>query len=114
MIEIIQYIVLGIIQGFTEPIPVSSSGHVMILNNLLNTNIDIGLLAVLTNFGSLIAIIVLYWDRIKTLFLDFFNYLKNDDPSSKENLGTVFYLLLLLFLRGLWDLLLLNLDFLMF
>lgn len=85
MIEIIQYIVLGIIQGFTEPIPVSSSGHVMILNNLLNTNIDIGLLAVLTNFGSLIAIIVLYRDRIKTLFLDFFNYLKNDDPSSKEN-----------------------------
>ena len=85
MLELLEYIILGIIQGFTEPIPVSSSGHVMILNSILNTNIDIGLLAILTNFGSLIDIILFYRDRIKTLFLDFVSYLKNGNASSKEN-----------------------------
>lgn len=85
MLEILEYIILGIIQGFTEPIPVSSSGHVMILNNLLNTNIDIGLLAILTNFGSLIAIIYLYRDRIKTLFIDFIKHIKQDSKETKEN-----------------------------
>ena len=79
MIEIIEYIILGIIQGFTEPIPVSSSGHVMILNNLLSTNIDIELRAILTNFGSLIAIIYLYRKRIKNLFIDFFSHIKTKD-----------------------------------
>ena len=53
MLELLEYIILGIIQGFTEPIPVSSSGHVMILNSILNTNIDIGLLAILTNFEQI-------------------------------------------------------------
>lgn len=85
MIEIIEYIILGIIQGFTEPIPVSSSGHVMILNSLLNTNIDIELLAILTNFGSLIAIIYFYRDRIKNLFVDFFKHIKTDSKDTKDN-----------------------------
>ena len=76
MLKIIEYIILGIVQGFTEPIPVSSSGHVMIINNLLNTNIDIELLAVLTNFGSLIAIMYLYRKKIIVLFKDFFSCLK--------------------------------------
>ncbi len=85
MIELLEYIILGIIQGFTEPIPVSSSGHVMILNNILNTNIDIGLLAILTNFGSLIAIIYFYRERIKTLFIDFIKHIKKDTKETKEN-----------------------------
>ena len=76
MIKIIEYIILGIVQGFTEPIPVSSSGHVMIINNLLNTGIDIELLAILTNFGSLIAIVYLYREKIIVLFKDFILCLK--------------------------------------
>ena len=30
------YLILGFIQGFTEPIPVSSSGHLVIFNSILN------------------------------------------------------------------------------
>ena len=37
--KLIKYIILGIIQGFTEPLPVSSSGHIFILKYLLNTDI---------------------------------------------------------------------------
>ena len=44
MVALIQYILLGIMQGLTEPIPVSSSGHVLILKTILarfKQNIDI-------------------------------------------------------------------------
>lgn len=73
--KLIQYIILGIVQGFTEPIPVSSSGHIMIVNNLLNTGIDMEILATLTNFGSLIAIAYLYRKRLIILIKDFFSCL---------------------------------------
>ena len=77
MSKIIQFIILGLVQGFTEPIPVSSSGHIMLINNLLKTNIDMEILATLTNFGSLIAIAFLYRERIITLFKDFFSCLNS-------------------------------------
>ena len=93
-LELIKYIVLGIIQGFTEPIPVSSSGHVMIINNLINTNIDIGLLAILTNFGSLIAILILYWNRIKVLFIDFFSHIKSKDKKTENNFKYALYIVI--------------------
>ena len=35
MKELIEYILLGIMQGITEPIPVSSSGHVLILQTII-------------------------------------------------------------------------------
>ena len=34
--KLLMYLILGIIQGFTEPIPVSSSGHLVIFNSILN------------------------------------------------------------------------------
>ena len=62
IIELLKYIFLGFIQGITEPIPVSSSGHLLIAKVLMercfgDIAIDYDLLAIITNFGSLIAII---------------------------------------------------------
>ena len=49
------------IQGFTEPIPVSSSGHLLIFQKLIgSTNIDYQTLSIITNFGSLIAIVIIF------------------------------------------------------
>ena len=36
---LIKYIILGIIQGITEPLPISSSGHLFIFKTLFDTNI---------------------------------------------------------------------------
>ena len=36
--KLIMYMILGLIQGFTETIPVSSSGHLIIFNSLLNVD----------------------------------------------------------------------------
>lgn len=73
IIDLIKYIFLGMIQGFTEPIPVSSSGHLLIFQKLIgNTNIDYQTLSIITNFGSLIAIVIIFWNDIKELFIGFF------------------------------------------
>lgn len=82
MLALIEYILLGILQGITEPIPVSSSGHLLILQTILekfsqNINIDFSILATMTNFGSLIAIVVIYWNDITKLVKSFFTYLFN-------------------------------------
>ena len=90
---IFNYIILGIIQGFTEPLPISSSGHVMIIHNLLKSNIDIELLAIITNFGSFIAICYLYRQKLLKLIKGFFGYFKNE---SKENKQSFRYCILLI------------------
>lgn len=92
MLALIEYIFLGILQGITEPIPVSSSGHLLILQTILekfsqNINIDFSILATMTNFGSLIAIVVIYWNDITKLVKSFFAYLltKNRKKDVKED-----------------------------
>ena len=72
--ELLKYIFLGFIQGMTETIPVSSSGHLMIFKNLMDVNVDFDTIAILTNFGSLVAIIILFWDDIVSLIKNFFKY----------------------------------------
>ena len=55
--EFIKYIILGIIQGITEPLPISSSGHLVLIKNLFNTNMlnDVNF-EIFVNFGSFLAI----------------------------------------------------------
>ena len=54
--EILKYLLLAVVQGLTETIPVSSSGHLMIIKKLISLDVDFNTIAILTNFGSLIAI----------------------------------------------------------
>lgn len=74
------YILLGLIQGFTEPIPISSSGHLVIFQNLFSLNAlnDLNF-EIIVNFGSFIAIVIVFWNDIKTLIVDFFKYLKTKE-----------------------------------
>ena len=92
--ELLKYIFLGFIQGMTETIPVSSSGHLMLFKALLDVNVDFDTIAILTNFGSLIAIIVLFWNDIVSLVKNFFNYLKTKDESSKTEYKYCFMIVL--------------------
>ena len=82
--ELLKYIFLGFIQGMTETIPVSSSGHLMIFKTIMDVNVDFDTIAILTNFGSLIAIIILFWKDIVKIIKNFFKYLKTKDKKSKD------------------------------
>lgn len=87
--ELLELIILGIIQGITEPIPVSSSGHLLIfktiLENLFNgVTIDYATLIQITNIGSLVAITIIYWNEIITLIKSFFSYIFKKETRKKE------------------------------
>lgn len=63
--NLIQSVVMGLIQGLTEFLPVSSSGHLAIFKILFHVNTDTGLLFdVLLHVGTLIAVLVVYYKDI--------------------------------------------------
>lgn len=60
------YIVLGIIQGLTELLPVSSSAHVVVAEKLMGldpSSPQMTLLLVMLHTGTMIAVIVFFWKR---------------------------------------------------
>lgn len=76
VVNYLVYIILGIIQGFTEPLPISSSGHLVLFKNLFNTNMlnDVNF-EIVVNFGSFIAIFLIFWKDILKLLTAFFGYI---------------------------------------
>ncbi len=64
-----QAILLGIIQGLTEFLPVSSSGHLVIVQMLLGLNADMLMFDVFVHVGTLVAVFVAFWSDIKQLIL---------------------------------------------
>ena len=76
--KLIKYILLGLIQGFTEPLPISSSGHVIIFSYFFNIDIGLDFLTFI-NLGSLFAIILYYRKSICSLMTGSFKYLYTKD-----------------------------------
>ena len=63
--SLLQAILMGIIQGATEFLPVSSSGHLAIFKNIFGVKTDTGILFdILLHFGTLVAIFIVYWADI--------------------------------------------------
>ena len=82
--EILKYLLLSVVQGLTETIPVSSSGHLMIIKKLISLDVDFNTIAILTNFGSLIAILIIFWKDIVSLINSFFKYLSTKETKYKS------------------------------
>lgn len=65
----VQAIIMGIIQGLTEFLPVSSSGHLAIFKQILHINTETGLFFdILLHIGTLVAIFVAFYEDVATLF----------------------------------------------
>ncbi len=71
---LIKSIIFGIIQGITEFLPVSSSGHLALFQNILGMENPEELVAfnVLLHLGTLIAVFIMYWRDIVPLIPAFF------------------------------------------
>lgn len=66
---------LGFVQGVAEFLPISSSGHLSLLGNLLGLTQDDILFEVLLHLGTLAAVFVVYWQDIVDMIKDFFGVL---------------------------------------
>lgn len=65
---ILESIVLGIVQGLTEFLPVSSSGHLVLLQNVFGVSEPQLFFDTMLHFGTLIAVVVVLWKNILDLF----------------------------------------------
>ena len=66
-IEILKAILLGIVEGITEWLPVSSTGHMILLDELISLRVSDGfreMLLVVIQLGAILAVPVLFWDRL--------------------------------------------------
>ena len=69
MMGILEIIILGIIQGITEFLPISSSGHLVIAQNMLGVKSPGNSLEVLFHFGTLMSVVYVFFEDIKQIFL---------------------------------------------
>ncbi len=67
VIEIIKVIVFGLIEGITEWLPVSSTGHMILLNEIMPMNVSedfYTMFEVVIQLGAIMAVVVLFWKKI--------------------------------------------------
>lgn len=66
-IELLKVIAIGIIQGITEWLPISSTGHMILAEELLKLNVSdefMEMFRVVIQFGSILAVVVLYFKKL--------------------------------------------------
>lgn len=73
---VIKSIILGIVEGLTEFLPVSSTGHLIIFQNLIGfkgTSKNYAeMYTYVIQLGAILAVVILYWKKIKDTIINFF------------------------------------------
>ncbi len=71
--EIIKAIILGIIEGITEWLPISSTGHMILVDEFINLNMSDEfkeMFFVVIQLGAILAVILLYWSKLFPVAID--------------------------------------------
>jgi undecaprenyl-diphosphatase len=84
-IEFLKYLLIGIVQGITEPLPISSSGHLVIIQTILNIKTVDLFLEITLNFASLIAVMILFKSKIMSLVKGNYHYIIKRDKAYKKD-----------------------------
>lgn len=85
MIEIIKAIIFGIVEGITEWLPVSSTGHMILLNEFLPLNVGedfYSMFEVVIQLGAILAVVIFFWKQIWP-----FGKKDNEAPFSANGVG---------------------------
>lgn len=67
MLEIIKAIIFGIVEGITEWLPISSTGHMIILDEFIKLNCSdefMEMFLVVIQLGAILAVVLLFWNKI--------------------------------------------------
>ncbi|MDD2495733.1 MAG: undecaprenyl-diphosphate phosphatase, partial [Tissierellia bacterium] len=67
MVEFLKAIILGIVQGITEWLPISSTGHMILVDEFIKLNFSdlfVNTFIVVIQFGSILAVVTLYFNKL--------------------------------------------------
>ena len=67
IIEIIKAVLFGIVEGITEWLPISSTGHMILLNEFVTLNVSEDfweMFLVVIQLGAILAVVLLFWNKI--------------------------------------------------
>ena len=67
MIEYLKAILFGIVEGITEWLPISSTGHMILLDEFLELKVSedfYGMFQVVIQLGAIMAVVLLFWNKI--------------------------------------------------
>ncbi len=88
MADILRSIVYGIVEGITEWLPISSTGHMILLNEFMKLEQSeefFSMFLVVIQLGAILAVVIMFWNRL----WPFASAKKNPDPAGKSGLLAV-------------------------
>ncbi|MBH1942280.1 undecaprenyl-diphosphate phosphatase [Mobilitalea sibirica] len=89
--DLLESILMGLVQGLAEFLPISSSGHLAIMKQILNLNMDTGLLFdVMLHFGTMVAIFVVFWKDILDLITEGFKIIGDSLINTRRFIRNLF------------------------
>lgn len=83
MLEILKAILFGIVEGITEWLPISSTGHLILLNEFVSLNVSEefwSMFEVVIQLGAILAVVLLFWNQIFPFYFG---------KKAKENGGVI-------------------------
>jgi len=94
VIEILKAIILGIVEGITEWLPISSTGHMILVNQFLHQNMSEEfkkMFLVVIQFGAVLAVVVLFWNKLFPFSLK----RKGNEPIIKKDIFVMWFKILI-------------------
>ena len=85
LIEILKAILFGVVEGITEWLPVSSTGHMILLNEIVKLQVSeefYSMFEVVIQLGAILAVVILFWKKIWP-----FGKQNNPKPLKKTGVG---------------------------
>lgn len=81
LIEILKAVLFGIVEGITEWLPISSTGHMILVDQFVHLNVSADfykMFEVVIQLGAIMAVVVLFWNKLWPF------HMKNEKPEWKD------------------------------
>ena len=81
LIEILKAVLFGIVEGITEWLPISSTGHMILVDQFVHLNVSADfykMFEVVIQLGAIMAVVVLFWNKLWRF------HMKNEKPAWKD------------------------------
>ena len=97
MVEIIKTIIIGIVEGITEWLPVSSTGHIILTDEFINLGMSetfMEMFEVVIQLGAILAVLVIYWKKLWPFTLNKslgYSYIKKGSGYIKKDIMDMWF-----------------------